>query len=234
VALAQTKAMASASVPTPLLSSTIKAASLLAAGRAATEGMVSSAVANLTREVLKSMLFSRIKITATAVLAIILAGTVLWQAAAWASGGLAADTFRVTVTDVIHDEATVVTQIGIETVAGSRIEVSSDGGKGGITFASESPISDREDGRSNMRFVILADQVEWKEGSLNAFKFVIHSEQGRISSSTGDSGLMPDDAKAIVDLLKVPIKSGQYQYGQARKLVTFKGVTYSLLVNRPK
>jgi hypothetical protein len=45
---------------------------------------------------------------------------------------------------------------------------------------------------------------------------------------------MPADAKQLSDILTVPIKSGEYEYGLATKLVTFKGVTYSLVVNRPK
>jgi RNA polymerase sigma factor (sigma-70 family) len=235
VGLRQARAMASDSVPTSLLSSTIKAASQLAAGRAAMEGVVSSRVANLTREVLKSMLFSRIKISVTTGLAFILAGAGLWQAAAWAAEDPAAGTFRVTVTEVIHDDATIVAQIGVESLAGSTIEVKSDGGKdGGLTATQESPKSDQEDEKSHTQFVIMADQVEWKEGSPNAFKFAIHFKQGKISSSTGESGLMPEDAETIADLVNVPIKSGQYRYDQAKKLVTFKGVTYTLLVNRPK
>ena len=35
-------------------------------------------------------------------------------------------------------------------------------------------------------------------------------------------------------LLTVPIKSGEYKYGQATKVVTFKRVTYSLLVTAPR
>ena len=54
---------ASASVPTPLVSSTIKAASLLAAGQALTTGLISTKVAALTEGVLKAMLLSKLKIT---------------------------------------------------------------------------------------------------------------------------------------------------------------------------
>ena len=53
---------ASASMPTRLIGSTAQAASLIAAGRAVTAGMVSAEVAALTREVLKMMLLSKIKV----------------------------------------------------------------------------------------------------------------------------------------------------------------------------
>ena len=58
---------ASASVPPKLIGSTAQAASLFAAGRAVTAGVVSAEVAALTREVLKTMLLTKLKIT-TAVL----------------------------------------------------------------------------------------------------------------------------------------------------------------------
>jgi hypothetical protein len=45
---------------------------------------------------------------------------------------------------------------------------------------------------------------------------------------------MPAGAEPLAELLTMPIKSGEYKYGQATKLVTFKGVTYSFVVNRPK
>jgi hypothetical protein len=58
---------ASASMPTQLISSTIQAASLLAAGGAVTAGVVSAEVAALIGEVLNIMLLGKLKI-ATAVL----------------------------------------------------------------------------------------------------------------------------------------------------------------------
>jgi hypothetical protein len=45
---------------------------------------------------------------------------------------------------------------------------------------------------------------------------------------------MPTGARVLGDVLSVPIKSGEYPYGQATKLLTFKGVTYSLVVSKPK
>jgi RNA polymerase sigma factor (sigma-70 family) len=53
---------ASAGVPTSLLSSTVKAASFLAAGQALTTGLVSAKVAALTEGVLRTMFLSKLKI----------------------------------------------------------------------------------------------------------------------------------------------------------------------------
>ncbi len=65
---------ASASMPTKLIGSTAQAASLFAAGEAATAGMVSAEVAALTGEVLKVMLLGKLKIvTATLLVASALA-----------------------------------------------------------------------------------------------------------------------------------------------------------------
>ena len=60
-------ALAAASMPTRLIGSTAHAATLYTAGGVATAGMVSANVAALTREVLRTMLLSKIKV-ATAVL----------------------------------------------------------------------------------------------------------------------------------------------------------------------
>ncbi len=70
VALAQHSA--SASVPAPLVTSTVQAATLGAAGQAVANGLVSAQVAALTQGVLKTMLISKLK-TATAVLIVVAA-----------------------------------------------------------------------------------------------------------------------------------------------------------------
>jgi RNA polymerase sigma factor (sigma-70 family) len=53
---------AAGSVPAPLLSSTIKAVTLVAAGSAVTAGMISAKVAALAEGVLKNMLFTKLKV----------------------------------------------------------------------------------------------------------------------------------------------------------------------------
>jgi hypothetical protein len=227
-------------LPAPLLSSTVRAAGLFAAGRAATAGAVPSGAAALAGEVLKAMLFSKIRlttaITAAALLALTLVGTGLWQAGTLADGRAPPPgTFRVTVNEVIRDDSTVVTQIDIETQPGSTIELSSDKDKGGgTTFSSEATDPDRPGGPSRMQLIVFADQVEGKEGAGAVVKFLLGHKVGKISGSTSETVPMPAGAKQLSDLLSVPIKSGEHKYGQATKVVTFKGVSYSLLVTAPR
>jgi RNA polymerase sigma factor (sigma-70 family) len=238
--LTQAKVTPSAGLPAPLLSSTVKAASLFAAGRAATAGVVASEAAALAGKVLKTMHWSKIKITTAittaALLAFTLAGAGLWQSRTWADGEAPPEkTFRVTVHEVIHDESTVVTQVEIETQPGSKVELLSDKKKGGgMTFSADAADPDRPNRPSRMQVTIFADQVECKEGATTAVKFLLGHKVGGISGSTSETIPLPADAKQLADLLTVPIKSGEYPCGQATKLVTFKGVTYSLLVTGPK
>jgi RNA polymerase sigma factor (sigma-70 family) len=72
-ALAQNAA--SAGVPPAVVSSTIKAATLCAAGQAATTGFISAQVAALTEGVLKSMLMSKLKVVTAVVLALGIVGS---------------------------------------------------------------------------------------------------------------------------------------------------------------
>jgi RNA polymerase sigma factor (sigma-70 family) len=66
----------SAGVPTPVLSSTIKAVTQIAAGQTAATGLVSAKVAVLTEQVVKAMFLSKLKLTAALLLAasVIVAG----------------------------------------------------------------------------------------------------------------------------------------------------------------
>jgi RNA polymerase sigma factor (sigma-70 family) len=63
---------ASASLPTSLVSSTIKAASLFAAGPAAATGVISAQVAALAEGVLKTMLLTKLKIATTMIFVFVL------------------------------------------------------------------------------------------------------------------------------------------------------------------
>ena len=65
---------ASACVPGPLVVSTVKAATLMAAGKALATGAISAKVVALTEGVLKAMLLTKLKVTITALLAISLIG----------------------------------------------------------------------------------------------------------------------------------------------------------------
>jgi hypothetical protein len=186
------------------------------------------------------MLLSKIKIataiTAAALLAFTLAGAGLWQGRTRADGEAPHDkTFRVTVHEVIHDESTVVTQVDIETPPGSKVELFSDAKKGGgMTFSSDAAGPNRANRPSRMQVIVFADQVECKEAAKTAVKFLLGHKVGGVSGSTSETTPMPAEAKRLADLLTVPIKSGEYPCGQATRLVTFKGVTYSLLVTGPK
>jgi RNA polymerase sigma factor (sigma-70 family) len=64
----------SACVPAPVMMSTIKAATLLAAGRAAATGMISAKVAALTEGVVKTMLLTKLKIATVVLLAVAISG----------------------------------------------------------------------------------------------------------------------------------------------------------------
>jgi RNA polymerase sigma factor (sigma-70 family) len=237
VLLAPHPSTAAASVPASLLAATLKAATSFPAGA------VSAEVAALTREVLKTMLVSKIKFTTAALVALTFVGAILWQATTWASlvdgsgpavnGAAANETFRVTVNEVIHDDSTVVTQVEIDAARGATIEMFTDQDKreGAGTHMALGP-SDTS-GPARIKLTIFADQVEWKAGSTNLAKFMLHWKLGKISSSTSETDPMPA-GKQLADLLTVPIKSGQYPCGKVTKLLTFKGKTYSLVVNKPK
>ena len=67
---------ASASMPTRLIGSTAQAASLIAAGRAVTAGVVSAEVVTLTEGVLKTMLLSKIKFVTVALMLVAVVGGV--------------------------------------------------------------------------------------------------------------------------------------------------------------
>jgi hypothetical protein len=204
------------------------------------------------------MLLSRIKLTAAvaaaALLALTLAGTGLWQVRARAgeraprlggdgpavrkAGGeaLPGGGFRVTVNDVVRDDSTVVAQVDIDAPPGSRIEVLSDKDKrttSRLITTTVLPAPNRAGAPPAVRLTVFGDQIEWKGGATPAVKFMLAYQLGKITSSTSESGTMPPGARQLGDVLQVLAKSGEYKYGQVTKLVVFKGVTYSLVVNRP-
>jgi WD40 repeat protein len=74
LAAALSQGAASACVPSPLMGSTVKAATLLAAGQAAPAGLISAKVAALTEGVLKTMLLTKLKIATAVLLVGVLAG----------------------------------------------------------------------------------------------------------------------------------------------------------------
>jgi RNA polymerase sigma factor (sigma-70 family) len=234
VLLAPSQAAASAVVPAPLLSSTVKAASLFGAGRAAAAEGVSSGAAALTNEVLKAMLLSKIKVltafATAALLALSLAVAGIRQARVRADQTAPPDKdFRVTVTKVIQEDNNVVTRVGIEVPPRSTLKITSDMGKrAGAT------LSTAANGPSHVELLISARRARGKAGRANAVEFGLEYKVGSIASSSSHAGPMPSGAKRVADVLKLRIKSGRYKYGRKTKLVTFQGVTYSLVVTRPK
>ena len=137
-----------------------------------------------------------------------------------------------TVTEVTHEERTVVTQIDIETPAASRIELTHDKGKkSNFAFSSGSP---QPNGRYRLQLTVSAEQIKRKEGATHEVEFKIALEIGRTSTSTSETAPMPAGAKGLADVLSIPIKSGEYKYGVATKMLTFNGVTYTLVVSKPE
>jgi hypothetical protein len=184
------------------------------------------------------MLFSKIKITTVALLALTLAGAGLWQARTQADERVPSDeSFRVTVNEVIHDESIVVDQIGIQAPQGCKLEVTSDKRRGNSVLSASvlsADVSHPPDGSSAVQLVYLADQFEGRRGEPSMVKFMFGYKLGGISGSTSSSAVMPADASNVSSLLSPRIKSGEYKFGQAVKLVTFQSETYTLTVNRPK
>jgi hypothetical protein len=133
---------------------------------------------------------------------------------------------------VTQQESKVVTQVDIETLPGSTVELRSDRGKG-----SRSSISSTEPGPNGLcrvRLTLSAERAESKERSRTEVKFEIAYQVGKISSSTSETIPMPADARLVTDVVKVPIQSGEHKCGQATKLVTLGGTTYSVVVTGPK
>lgn len=75
LALVLSQNMASASVPMPLVASTVKAAVLSGLGQAVTAGVISANVAALTEGVLTTMFVTKLKIAAAVLLALTVVGT---------------------------------------------------------------------------------------------------------------------------------------------------------------
>jgi RNA polymerase sigma factor (sigma-70 family) len=90
LAAAVSQNAASACVPASVVWSTIKAATLLAAGQAAAAGVISAKVAGLTEGVVKAMFLSKLKVTVAVVMVatmVPLGGGVVWYGAAAGQGG---------------------------------------------------------------------------------------------------------------------------------------------------
>ncbi len=222
---------ASASIPANLIASTAQAASLVVAGQAVTTGGVSAKVSALTKAVLKAMSIGKVQRVTLVLLALAGAGAGIWQTRTRAEGtALPEKVFRSTVHEVIKDASLIVTQIEVETVPGASVEVIADKpGRGGVLVVAP----DQPGEPVHTEVTIFADHVEWKAGSTNVLKFSMTIKGGGACSSMSDTGPMPE-AKRLADVLSVATQSGEYKYGMATKLATYKDVTYSLVVKKPR
>jgi hypothetical protein len=174
-----------------------------------------------------TMQFYKIKITAGTILLLALTGAGLRQAPTGAAvnAAISAGTFRVTTNEVLNDDSAVVSQLRIEALPGSTIDVLSDDKPrtSKLSAALSAPINQLEP--SHAQLILFADQLELKEGRTNVVKFRLGFKAGSISTATSNTTAMPDGAKQLSDVRKLHVRSGQYSYGQETKLVTFMGVT---------
>jgi hypothetical protein len=220
-------------MPSRLIASTAYAASLVMAGQALTAGAVSAKAAALTQGVLKAMSLGKVKRVILVLLALAGAGAGIWQTCTRAEGTARPDSgFRSRVHEVIKDASVIVTQIEVETVPGASVEVVADKpdrGLGGVFMLPPGQAG----GPAHARVTIFADHVEWKAGPTNVLKFIMSIQGGAGGTSMSDTGPMPE-AKRLEDVLTVAINSGEYEYGIATKLATYKDVTYSLVVSKTR
>jgi hypothetical protein len=140
--------------------------------------------------------------------------------------------FVVKVSELIHEDDIIVTQVEIEAQPGSIVEVISDKpNRGGITAASPEPTS--VDRSPRTRLILFGDHVVWEAGSTNVLKFMMKIKAGSGTATMTNTGPMPKE-KRLEETLSVLIEPGEYQFEAATKLVRFQDVTYSLIVRKRK
>jgi len=139
--------------------------------------------------------------------------------------------FRVTVTDVIDHEDSVVKQIRIDVKPDARARISSDRKGGGGLSVSAGSVDNRPE-QGVIMVTVLADHVEWTAGNVNALKFLMtmHGNSSRVLMS--DTGPMVAE-KQLNDLFAVSLKSGTYEYGTAVPILRFRNTTFSLTIAAP-
>ena len=136
------------------------------------------------------------------------------------------------VSELIHEDDIIVTQVEIEAQPGSMVEVISDKpNRGGVSAASPEPT--QVDPSPRTRLVIIGDHVVWEAGSTNVLKFKMKIKAGSATATMTNTGPMPKD-KRLADTLSVLIEPGEYRYEAATRLVRVKDVTYSLVVSGRK
>ena len=146
--------------------------------------------------------------------------------------GLPDQSFVVKVSELIHEDDIIVTQVEIEAQPGSFVEVISDKpDRGGVAAASPEPTG--VDRSPRTRLIIFGNHVVWEAGSTNVLKFMMKIKAGSGTATMMNTGPMPKD-KRLADTLSVLIESGEYRYEATTRLVRFEDVTYSLVVRRRK
>jgi hypothetical protein len=122
-----------------------------------------------------------------------------------------------------------VTRIDVETLPEAWVNVEADKeGKGGSMARAQG----EPGGRARTRIVLLADHAEWSHGKANLLKFAMSVKSGGGSTLQSDTGPMPE-GKRLADVVGVTIKSGEFRYGEPAPMLTFKDVTYRLVVKKP-
>jgi len=146
--------------------------------------------------------------------------------------GLPDQRFVVKVSELILEDDLIATQLEIEALPGSFVEVISDKpNRGGVMAASPEPT--HVDRAPRTRLIIFGDHVVWEAGSTNVLKFMMQIKAGSATATMMNTDSMPK-GKRLADTLSVLIEPGEHRYDAATKLVRFKDVTYSLIVRRRK
>jgi hypothetical protein len=140
--------------------------------------------------------------------------------------------FVVKVSELIHEDDIIVTQVDIEAQPGSFVEVTSDKpDRGGVTVATPEPTE--VDRSPRTRLTIFGDHVVWEAGPTNLLKFMMKLMAGSRTATMMTTGPMPK-GKRLAEMVSVLIEPGQYRYEAATRFVKFENVTYSLVVTRRK
>ena len=128
--------------------------------------------------------------------------------------------FRITAENVIVAEDELVARIEVEARPGATIRVTANApDRGGLTAVTPA---------GPVRLTVFGDHVRWETGKVDALKFRMSLGGGVMS----DAGPMPEGKSKLSAVLSVAAESGLYPEGDPVPVVTFKGVTYSLVVAR--
>ena len=129
--------------------------------------------------------------------------------------------FQLDVQPVLKYEDVQVYTIDIKARPGVSVRLVTDApGKGGLSYVG---LADEP-----LRLTILGNHVTGAAGSADSVKFLMRLN-GAMMSSTGQ---MPKGARTLADVLTIAAKSGEYSEDRRIPMVTFEGVTYSLLAQQ--